>query len=251
MKAILLLFLIPASLSAQNLSDVLKRGQEVFARTCAAGYCHGPEGAAGGAPRLAARDFDQTFINTTVTQGIPNTAMQSFAKTLSRADLIAVVAYVAKLNGISNPSILANAASASAVSALLPNAERGRNLFSDAVRGFGRCSTCHEVNGIGIPVALPIAAVPDAAGALKTLPTPQVSTATVSGESMPALLVARKSQSVMFYDLTAPPPVLRTALPSDVQIRDGSDWRHSSATGSYNDDELSSILEYLRFVLKP
>jgi mono/diheme cytochrome c family protein len=251
MKGILLLFLIPATVSAQDLSDVLKRGKEVFANTCAAGYCHGPEGAAGGAPRVAARDFDQAFINNTVTQGIANTAMQSFANTLSRADLAAVVAYVAKLNGIANPRLTTNVPSASAVPALSSSAERGRNLFSDAVRSFGRCSTCHEVNGIGIPVALPIAIVPDTAAALKTLATPQVSTATVSGESMPILLVARKSQSVVFYDLTALPPVLRTELPAGVQIRDVSNWRHSSATGSYNDDELSSILEYLRSVLKP
>ena len=251
MKGILLLFLIPATVGAQDLSNVLKRGQELFANTCANGYCHGPEGAGGGAPRLAARDFDLAFINNTVTQGIPDTAMRSFANTLSRADLVAVVAYVAKLNGIANPRVTTNTPSGSATPTLSPNAERGRNLFSDAVRGFGRCSTCHEVNGIGIPVALPISTVPDTAAALKTLATPQVSTATLSGESMPALLVARKSQSVMFYDFTALPPVLRTELPAGVQIRDGSNWRHSSATGSYNDDELSSILEYLRSVLKP
>jgi mono/diheme cytochrome c family protein len=40
---------------AQNLEELVKRGGTVFASTCATGYCHGPKGAAAGAPRLAAR----------------------------------------------------------------------------------------------------------------------------------------------------------------------------------------------------
>lgn len=253
MKGILpLLFFISALAGAQNLPDVLKEGEEVFAKTCATGYCHGSQGVGGGgAPRLAGRGFDQAFITNTVTRGIPNTAMQSYGNALSRADLVAVVAYVAKLNGISNPNIAANAPAPTAAPVLSAAAARGRDLFSDAVRGFGRCSTCHEVNGIGISVAAPIATIPDAAAALKALAAPRVSTATVSGESMPALVLARKSQAVVFYDLTTSPPVLRTEIPGTVQIRDGSNWRHSSAIASYSDGELSSILEYLRALIKP
>jgi len=55
---------------------------------------------------------------------------------------------------------------------------------------------------------------------------------------------------VLFYDLTTPPPVLRTEMPAGVQLRDGSNWRHSSVIGSYNDGELSAILAYLQAVLK-
>ena len=86
--------------------------------------------------------------------------------------------------------------------------------------------------------------------AFKALVTPRVSTASV-GESMPALLLARKSRTVTFYDLTTAPPVLRTETPAAVQIRDNSNWRHVSVIGSYNDSELSSILEYVRAVTKP
>ena len=56
--------------------------------------------------------------------------------------------------------------------ALSPEAERGRALFFDAVRSFGRCSTCHEVNGIGIPVTTPIAKIPADVAALRALATP-------------------------------------------------------------------------------
>src|SRR5262249_60870128 len=249
MKALFLLFFLPAVATAQNLTDVLKQGEEVFNKTCANGYCHGAQGAGGGAPRLSARGFDQTFIANTVMRGVPNTAMQSFANTLSRTELAAVVAYVARLNGVTNPVVPANATPAAA-DTLSAEATRGRALFSDAVRSFGRCSTCHEVNGLGIPVAAPIATVPSSVAALKALATPRVSAVTVGSETLPALVLGKKSSEVLFYDLTTPPPVLRTELPEAVQVRDGGTWRHSSVIGSYNDAGLSAILAYLGEVLK-
>jgi mono/diheme cytochrome c family protein len=232
---------------AQNLEEVVKRGETVFASTCATGYCHGPKGSAGGAPRLAARGFDQNYIAGTLARGIPGTAMASFAASLSRADFTAVVAYLATLNGIANPS-LAGSGSAPRAPAptLTPEAARGRALFSDAVRGFGRCSTCHEVNGIGISVATPISEIPDNPSALRLLSTPQVSTAVANSESMPALVVGNTRRAVIFYDLTTVPPVLRTMDPGAVKIADGASWRHASVIASYSDAELAAILEYLR-----
>src|ERR1019366_2291683 len=103
---------------------------------------------------LAARGFDQAYINTTITRGIPGTAMPAFGTTLSRNDLTAVTAYVAALNGIPGST------AAPVAKALSPDAARGRELFYEAARSFGRCATCHEVNGMGIPVATPIAVVP-------------------------------------------------------------------------------------------
>jgi mono/diheme cytochrome c family protein len=251
MKKLLLLLFLPALANAQSLSDVLKTGEDVFAKTCASGYCHGAQGAGGGAPRIAARGFDQTFITNTVTRGVPNTAMPSFTRTLSRADLSAVIAYVSKLNGIANPTIITALPAQPAAPALSAAAARGRDLFSDALRSFGRCSTCHEVNDIGISVAAPIATVPQTAEALKALATPRVSTVTLSGETMPALVIASKADSVLFYDLTSAPPVLHTDVPAAVQVRANSTWRHSSVIGAYNDSELSAILEYLRTAIKP
>lgn len=237
---------------AQNLPDVLKQGETVFNKSCATGYCHGARGTNGGAPRLAARGFDQAFINDTVLRGVPNTAMPAFGAMLSRADVSAVVAYVASLNGVTNPvSTGSGGPPGSPAVKLSGDAARGRDLFSDAVRGFGRCSTCHQAGGIGIPVATPIAKIPAGAAALKSLATPRVSTAILGGESMPALVIIKKTTAVIFYDLTAPPPVLRTELPSAVQTRDGSAWRHASVIGSYNDAELSAILAYLRAVVRP
>lgn len=236
--------------TTQNLPEVLKQGEDVFNKNCATGYCHGPKGAAGGAPRLAARAFDQAYITTVTTRGIPNTAMSGFATKLSRTEFPAVIAYVASLNGISNPSLTpAPPPVAPPDRPLTPEAARGRDLFFEAVRGFGRCSTCHEVNGLGMPVATPIAKVPASAQELRSLATPQVSTATIGSDTMPALVLSKGARGVIFYDLTTVPPVLRTEEPTAVKLVDGSKWQHSSVITSYKDAGLEAILMFLRAVI--
>ncbi len=250
MKLLTIICAMALSCAAQ---DIVKRGEQVFAKSCATGYCHGVRGQSSGAPRLAGRGFNLAYINGVVARGIPGTGMSSFAAVLSRPDLTAVVAYVATLNGISNPNVGSDdeAASASTGPALTGEAARGALLFKEAVRGFGRCSTCHEVGGFGISVAAPIARVPASVAALKTLAAPNVKTGTMDGESMPVLVLSDGKQSALFYDLTSAPPVQRNALPGSVKFTDGSNWRHSSVIGAYNDSELAAILAYLRAVTKP
>jgi mono/diheme cytochrome c family protein len=248
MTRALLFLLVPVLGWSQSL------GEKVFAQSCGTGYCHGARGTPAGAPRLAGRGFDQSYITSTIMRGLPGTAMPAFGATLSRADLIAVVAYVASLNGIANPSIDLGpgpGAAGPAEPALSAEAERGRALFFDAVRGFGRCSTCHEVNGIGIPVTTLIEKIPTDAAALRALATPAIRTATVAGEAMPALIVSQGKTRALFYDLTSVPPVLRTVDPDALKVSEGSAWRHASVTGAYNDAELASILAYLREAIKP
>jgi mono/diheme cytochrome c family protein len=248
MTRALLLLMIPALACSQGV------GEKVFAQSCATGYCHGAKGTPAGAPRLAGRGFDQTYITNTVVRGLPGTAMPAFGTTLSRADLGAVIGYVASLNGIANPSINLGpgpGASGPAEPALPAEAEKGRALFFDALRGFARCSTCHEVNGIGISVTTPIAKIPADAAALRALATPDVRTATVDGEAMPALLVSQGKTRALFYDLTSAPPVLRTVDPNTLKVAESSAWRHASVIGAYNDAELASVLIYLREAMKP
>jgi mono/diheme cytochrome c family protein len=250
MKFLAGLCALALSCSAQT---QIKHGEQVFASTCATGYCHGVRGQSSGAPRLAGRGFTQAYINNVVSRGIPGTGMASFAAVLSRPDMLAVVAYVATLNGIANPNAGSDSASAteSPGSTLTGEAARGAQLFKDAVRGFGRCSTCHEVAGFGISVAAPIAQVPASVAALKALATPNVKTGTLDGESMPVLVLSNGKQSTLFYDLTSAPPVQRNAPPGSVKFTDGSPWRHSSVIGAYNDTELAAILAYLRAATEP
>lgn len=250
-----LLLLLAAVASAQDLKEIIAQGEKVFNQSCATGYCHGTKGAAGGAPRLVARGFDQAYINATVTRGIPGTAMPAFGgSALSRSDLAAVVAYVATLNGIANPSVGGGPGAGRGgppPPELSADAKRGRDLFSEAFRSFGRCSTCHEVEGIGTQIATPITSVPADAQALRNLVTPDVKTAVIEGESVPALIVSQGKRRTIVYDLTSSPPVLRSVDPSEAKIQDGSTWKHSSVISSYNDSELTSILDYLRAVVHP
>jgi mono/diheme cytochrome c family protein len=236
-KALSIWFLLSAIAFGQQ-------GEKIFKQTCATGYCHGARGEAGGAPRLAGRGFDQEYISNTITRGIPGTAMQAFGNTLSRGDLAAVAGYVAALNGVTNTGV------AQPAKALSPDAARGRELFSEATRSFARCSTCHEVNGIGIPVTTPIAAVPAGVAALKGLATPRVRSAVVDGETIPALVIGEVRHRMILYDLTSAPPVQRSLDPAAVKIMDGSSWTHASATASYTDGELSLILTYLRSAVR-
>src|SRR5580692_8685365 len=115
----------------QTVQDVIAQGEKVFNQTCATGYCHALKGGSGGgAPRLAARGFDETYISNTTTRGLPGTPMPAFGTTLARNDLVAVVAYVATLNGFTTPNIGAGGRGGAAGRVTLPpDAERGRVLF--------------------------------------------------------------------------------------------------------------------------
>jgi mono/diheme cytochrome c family protein len=243
-------FLLPAAAFAQGSaqSNMAARGLDIFNKTCATGYCHGTKGTAGGAPRLAARGFDEAYITQTIRLGLPGTGMPAFGN-LERADLLAVVAYVDSLNGITpaaNPGLAAGPARPK----LAPDAQRGRELFSDQVRGLTRCSICHQADGIGIAVTLPLASVPDSVAALRQIATPQVETATAEGDTFPALVLNRNGAQTKLYDLTVTPPVLRTFGKGVVTFKAGSSWNHRSMLSPYNEQELESILIFLRAVTK-
>ena len=255
MKQLVVFVLVCIVSAAQDLSSVLKRGGEVFENTCSSGYCHGTKGVGAGGPRLAARGLDQSYIETTLARGIPGTSMAAFSDKLPPADLLAVAAYVATLNGIANPVLRppqnarqANANSSLPTVALSPEAQKGRSLFEDALRaeGFGRCSTCHQVNGTGIPVTTPITNVPENAEGLLTSATPRIQTVIAGGERTPALLVSKGSKRTIYFDLSSVPPVQRNVATTGLQMTQGSTWRHSSAIRSYSNSELESILVYLR-----
>lgn len=258
-----LVSLVAATLSAAafaaSLDDpVLDRGEEVYRVTCATSYCHGVDGAAAGAPRLAARDFDAAYIANVIAGGVKDTPMVGFANALSDEDLRAVMTYVARLNGIMNPQFGSNDPLASLGIAVanprrIPLAgeeQAGRELFFDAYdKGLNRCSTCHEMEGIGIPVAAPIATVPASVRALRNLATPNVVTATLDGDAMPALLLSEGKAGTLFYDLTVVPPVLRTVQPeAALDFADRSDWRHADAIAAYTDRELERVLAFLRAI---
>jgi hypothetical protein len=123
-------------------------------------------------------------------------------------------------------------------------------LFSDQVRGLTRCSNCHQADGIGIAVALPLTSVPESVAALRQIATPQLETATAEGDTFPALVLNKNGAQPKLYDLTIPPPVLRTFAKGTVTFKSGSSWNHNTMMSPYSDQELESILTFLRAVTK-
>lgn len=241
--------LFPALAFAQ---DTLDRGTEIFSRSCATGYCHQVKGGAGGAaPRLAARGFDEEYISRVIRTGISGTPMPGFGTSLPRADLMAVIGYVDSLNGIT-PSLNPAVNSGPQLRKLTSQAQIGRELFSDQVRGFARCSTCHQADGLGLQVASPIEKVPESVSMLKQLDTPGVNTATAEGaadDAFPVLVLSQGSRQTKVYDLSVPPPVLRIFPATAIGIAKGSVWRHASVLTAYSDADLDAVLVFLREVV--
>ncbi len=243
------MLLVPVLALAQSEPSSMARGVDVFNKSCATGYCHGEKGMPGGAPRLAARGFDDAYISQTVRGGITGTGMPAFGMTLDRADLLGVIAYVDSLNGVTPPPN--PFAAGPDRRRLAPEAQRGRQLFADQVRAFARCSACHQADGIGIGVAAPFSSIPESVAALRRIATPQIETALAEGDSFPTLVLNKSGALTKLYDLKTMPPVLRTFPKSTVTLQNGSTWRHEAMLASYNDQELDSILVFLRAVVKP
>ena len=117
-------------------------GKGVFDATCVA--CHGPGGV--GTERAPALDTgrfthggEDFEIFQTIQKGVPGTQMPPFGA-LSPEQLWQLVSYVRSL---------ASASTTVTKVSINGNAAQGEQLFF----GAGECSSCHEINGRGIPLA--------------------------------------------------------------------------------------------------
>jgi len=253
MLPIFLVFLA-ATASAQTPAPELARGAQVFAQSCAVGYCHGTAGAANRGPRLAGRGFDRAYVDKVIRDGLPGTAMPGF-KTLRPADLNAVIVYVMSISGGGSAGAGAGAAAPIHVPSPEPprfpgppQAKKGKDLFFDPIRGT-RCGTCHAVEDWGAAVGPNLLAkAPPNAAAIRTAGAPNVQTAVAGTERFPALVFARKQDTLQVYDLTATPPVLRTFAAAGLKLEPGStQFSHGAAIQSYTDADLTDVVAYLKW----
>jgi mono/diheme cytochrome c family protein len=235
----------PAFLQAQ--SPLVKRGAEIFRSTCAVAYCHGAEGTAGRAPRLAGRAFNPGDLFELILSGKPGTGMPGFSQQLKSEDIEAVTQYVLSLPG---PSGAGTASPKPVREQLPPRVQMGRALFFDAVR-MGGCGKCHELDDRGSPVGPDLRAVdPAQFGNLRARSHSRVVTARPLDEDpFPALVSEQTPERIRLYDLSSPLPVLRTFQPAQVRITPGSTWLHATAVASYSDTDLEAISDYLNWVV--
>jgi mono/diheme cytochrome c family protein len=242
MRRALLLLSAVLPVAAQDAMTV--RGEKVFATSCSVPYCHGPNGTAGRAPKLAGHSFTARQLSSTISNGIPNKGMPAFGDQLSADEVGAVVSYVMTLKGSAPP-----AATAAVSARKMPaEAQAGREQFFDAVR-MGGCGRCHELEKRGSPVAtdlMTVAAPVD----LRSIAVRHIVTALPVGDAaFPAFVIERSEKRVRIFDLSSPLPVLRTFTADAVKLTDGATWQHADAIHDYNDRELRQITAYLQWVV--
>ena len=247
MRGFLLLTVAAAACHAQG--GAAERGAQLYRTQCAIPYCHGPEGGAGRAPRLAGHRLNVNTVYKVITWGVPGTAMPEFTTRLKSNEIADLVAYVMTLGG----SAAAPApAPPVAPRALTPQAREGRALFFDSAR-VADCGSCHEFDGWGVPVGPDLARLrPDRLqelpNLLREIAPENVVTARPAGEApFPAVVVERTEARVRVYDLTATLPVLRSFAAGRIAVEPGTSWRHGQATRSYTASELEIIAGYLRW----
>lgn len=243
MKCAFLLVLAAASVLAQD--GAAERGAQLYRANCAVPYCHGPDGAAGRAPRLIGHNYSLNGMFKVISWGIPGTGMPEFTSRLKTREIDDLVAFLMTLRGGPAP---AAARPLTTPRALTGDVKAGRDLFFDAART-GACRSCHELDGWGVPVGPDLAAAATERFAdLREVPADRVVTARPAGERpFPALVVERTEARVRVYDLTGPLPVLRTFATSRLTMDANSSWRHEQAARIYTNGELETIARYLRW----
>lgn len=252
----LLLFLFP--LQAASDPSTVSRGGVIFARSCSVGYCHGAGGEAGKGPRLRGRNLDRDYVEDVTRFGIPNSTMPGWEGRLTESDLRAVVAYVMQLSTATEAAsgplmpMPAGVGPAELAEFSLPqHVQPGHDLFFDATRGT-RCATCHTAGERGLAVASDLTRLAnprEAIARLRSLEPKKVVTAKLkSGETFPALVTQEDDRQVRLYDLTIPPPVLRTIERSElISLDRNTNWRHDPVIHHYSDEELQALVPYLEW----
>jgi mono/diheme cytochrome c family protein len=252
MIALVLLFAQAASGPA-----LVQRGEQVFARSCSVGYCHGVAGAAGRGPRLRGRTFSKDYLFTVTREGIPSSAMPAWKGRLKDDDIGAVVEYITSLASATEAAPPANPMPPGVGPASLsafrgpPQAALGRAIFSDPTRE--NCGVCHAVGGRGIAIGPDLTAPPAESPAelLQRIHATQsrhvLMAKLQTGAEFPALLVSQNENEVQLYDLTETPPVLRTFARQQVSLSQDAAWRHEDFVKDYSRADLEDVVAYLRW----
>ncbi len=141
-------------------------GSRIYRPQCPA--CHGPAGDAIAGVDLRAGRFKRvssdTDLRSTVTTGVPGTAMPPFK--FNASELGGIVAYVRNMHDFDSAKVAVG------------DPDRGQGLFD----GSGKCTSCHRVNGKGARVASELSGI----GAVRTAAALQRSLLDPNGSMRPS-----------------------------------------------------------------
>lgn len=243
-------------LLAQSVVPNMAAGEKIFAQSCSVGYCHGAAGAAGRGPRLRGRAFTADYLYRVIADGIPNSAMPAWKGRLDETQIRAVVSYVMSLASATEPAPPANPMPPGVGPAALsrfngpPQAERGHELFFDASHDM-RCGVCHALGGRGIAIGPDLGNSRDVAAGMDAAHSQHVLAAVLNdGEKFPALLAGQEGDRVKLYDLSVPPPVLRTLNRAEIKsMAQDAGWSHQALLSGYTAAQLNDIVAYIRWAV--
>ena len=255
-----------APLAAQTTVDltnvsVIAKGNDLFAKNCATGYCHGAEGRAARGPDLRNRDWGPRKLYSSVRDGVPGTTMPPWNNILPDEDLWAVTGYIislgtTRLTGSAGTITVGSAAAGRAE--LTGEAKRGHDLFFD-LNNQKRCAICHRLGGKGTAVGpdLSSASGKSAEALMNDIVNPDASIAegfeqtvvtSKAGDTIAGVKQSQTDEVIRVYDSEAIPPPLRTFYRDSV--RSTTTRKESSMPANYDQfytrNELQAIVAYLK-----
>ncbi len=245
-----------------NEAQLIARGSEIFARSCAIGYCHGSEGRASRGPQLRDRAWDPRHVYTVTRDGVPETAMPAWKDILPDRDIWAVTAYVMSLSSTKldgEAAVLGLSAENESHKDRSAEAQRGHDLFFDLTNE-KRCAVCHRLGSKGSAIGPDLAASAGRKSGgelLRDILEPgasiakgyeQIAVATNDAERVAGVKMEETRAYIKLYDMSSVPPPLRTIYRE--QIHAVNSERRSAMPGDYrklySDEELQAIVAYLK-----
>ena len=191
-------------------------GAELFATTCQ--VCHGQAGIGGVGPALRGAKFTADYVRKVLQEGRPGTMMPGFTGTMSPGEIGGITRYVVRLQAPDGP----------APGGLRGDANAGQAVFF--LKGSARsCSVCHSVEGrggsVGPDLMSKIAGQSAKQIFQKIIVVPHrsadpaystVRLTTKTGAILTGIRSGETKDSVLFYDTSSLPPILRTIPKADI-----------------------------------
>ncbi len=257
--------LVPWGMFAQSVdlvnAELIARGSASYAKSCAVGYCHGSEGAAGRGPVLRDREWNPRQLFKTTHDGLPGTSMPAWKGILPQEEIWAITAYIVSLGPrVPAPSVFELSEAAREIPRELgAEAQRGHDLFFDLTNE-KRCSICHRAGREGSANVGPNLAQSvkgkSAAKLRRAIHEPNADVAfgyattqirLRSGETVTGILLDKNKLRMRLFDVHTLPPALRSFYGDEVRrvrTRKGSIMPRGGELG-YSQAEVDAVVAFL------
>lgn len=243
-------------------AELISRGNDLFARSCAVGYCHGSEGRASRGPQLRDRAWDPRRVHAITRDGVPGTSMPSWSAILPDPDIWAVTAYIMSLSSAKlddKAAVIELGATTQPPQVRSAEAQKGHDLFFDLTNQ-KRCAVCHQLGSNGVAVGPDLAASAQRKSAgelLRDIVEPgasvaqgyeEIAVATNNAERVAGVKKEETKEYVKLYDTSSIPPPLRTIYREQIHaINTAERSSMPSDYGKlYSPEDLKAIAAYLK-----